>query len=138
MPGKGLDRETDPQTTYAANLKRFVHEARAAGAIPILVTPMVRRNFTPEGTVQMELAPWAEATRNVAKDMQVPLVDLNARSAELMKTLGPEKASKIDPEPKEPGRADHTHLSKLGAELIAGLVADELKQAEPDLAKLLK
>src|SRR5262245_51357511 len=45
-PGKGPDRETDPATTYRANLTRYLEEARAAGAIPILVTSIVRRNLT--------------------------------------------------------------------------------------------
>src|SRR5205085_1137739 len=37
MPGKGPERETDPKTTYPENLARFVDEARAIGAVPILV-----------------------------------------------------------------------------------------------------
>src|ERR1700729_2045488 len=47
-PGKGLERETDPQTTYRANLARYVDEARAAGAKPVLVTSIVRRVFQPD------------------------------------------------------------------------------------------
>src|SRR5205823_4923699 len=43
MPGKGPDRETDPQTTYREYLARYVDEARAAGAQPVLVTSMTRR-----------------------------------------------------------------------------------------------
>ena len=43
MPGKGPNRETDPETTYRENLIRFVQEARAIGAQPILVTSMARR-----------------------------------------------------------------------------------------------
>src|SRR5947209_12912404 len=46
VPGKGPDRETDAKTTYRENMARYVDEARAAGAIPILVTSIVRRNFT--------------------------------------------------------------------------------------------
>jgi lysophospholipase L1-like esterase len=138
MPGKGPERETDPQSTYPANLARYVHEARAAGAIPILITPMVRRNFMPDGTVRMELAPWADAARKVAKEKQAPLVDLNALSAELVAKLGPDKAAEFNPESKEPGTTDRTHLSKRGAEVFARIIADELKQAEPNLAKLLK
>jgi len=38
MPGKGPDRETDPETTYAANMRRYIQEARAAGARPVIVT----------------------------------------------------------------------------------------------------
>jgi len=86
----------------------------------------------------MELAPWADAVRKVAKEKQVPLVDLNARSAELVNKLGETKASEFDPAPKEPGATDRTHLNKRGAEVFAQIVADELKRVEPELAKLLK
>src|ERR1700710_542658 len=43
-PGKGPDRETDPSTTFTENMGRYVDEARAMGAQPILVTSLVRRN----------------------------------------------------------------------------------------------
>lgn len=38
-------RHTDPGTTFDANLTRFVNEARAKGAIPVLFNSIVRRNF---------------------------------------------------------------------------------------------
>src|ERR1035437_5856643 len=47
-PGKGPDRATDPKTTFRENMTRYVDEARAAGATPVLVTSIVRRNFSPE------------------------------------------------------------------------------------------
>src|SRR5689334_1342707 len=54
VPGKGPDRETDVKTTYRENIARYIDEARAAGAIPILVTSIVRRNFTPEGKIKAD------------------------------------------------------------------------------------
>jgi lysophospholipase L1-like esterase len=138
MPGKGPERETDPMTTYPENLTRFVDEARAAGAVPILVTPMVRRNFTKEGTIRRELEPYAQAMTKVAREKKVLLVDLHARSAALLEKLGPEKAAELDPKSEDPNKKDHTHLSPKGAEIIAPLVAEELKKVEPKLAKLLK
>ena len=138
MPGKGPARETDPSSTYPANLIRYVAEARAAGATPILVTPIVRRIFNPDGTLRMELAPWADAVRKVAQEQRVPLVDLNKLSAALVTKLGPEKSAEFDPISKEPGKSDRTHLSPRGAEVFAKIVAEELKQIEPKFASLLK
>jgi len=43
QPGKGPERETDPNTTYRANLERYVDEVRASGGTPVLVTSIVRR-----------------------------------------------------------------------------------------------
>src|SRR6185503_21064241 len=45
QPGKGPERETDPATTFPANMARYVDDVRAIGATPILVTSLVRRTF---------------------------------------------------------------------------------------------
>jgi hypothetical protein len=60
MPGKGPERETDPNTTYREYLSRYVDEARAAGAKPILVTSMTRRNFS-GGKIKSDLVPYVAA-----------------------------------------------------------------------------
>jgi pectinesterase len=38
-------RHTDPGSTFDANLARFVNETRAKGGIPVIMNPVVRRNF---------------------------------------------------------------------------------------------
>ena len=55
QPGKGPERETDPATTFPANMARYVDEVRAIGATPILVTSLVRRTFNETGTRDSEL-----------------------------------------------------------------------------------
>ena len=45
QPGKGPERETDPNTTYRENMKRYVTEARAAGMTPVLVTSLTAPEF---------------------------------------------------------------------------------------------
>ena len=68
-PGKGPERETDPKTTYRANLIRYIDEARSLGAKPVLVTSIVRRNFNTEGKLKVDsLEPYViEATRAIAR-----------------------------------------------------------------------
>src|SRR5207248_29718 len=79
IAGKGPERETDPATTYRANLERYIEEARAIGAKPVLVTSIVRRLFDADGKFRPDtLVPYAEATRQVAREKNVPLVDLYA------------------------------------------------------------
>lgn len=136
MPGKGPNRETDPETTYRANLIRFVRESRAIGAQPILVTSMARRTFD-NGKIRGELKPWADAMRRVAVDEKVPLVDLFARSIEHLEKIGQATSDQYNP-PAKKGKTDHTHLNGKGAEVMAGIIADEVYKAAPDLAKLLK
>jgi lysophospholipase L1-like esterase len=138
MPGKGPDRETDPKTTYRAFLARYVEEARAAGARPVLITPMTRRLFTREGKIKSDLGPYVEAVKALAQEKKVPLVDLHARSIELLDKLGPEAAAELNPPSKEPGKSDRTHLSAKGAEVMGKLVAEALRRAEPELAQNLR
>lgn len=139
QPGKGPERESDAKTTFRENLARYVSEARAVGAKPVLVTSLTRRTFNAQGKIQPDLlADYAEATRAVAAEEKVPLLDLNARSIEQMNQLGPEAAAAFDPKTKDPAKPDRTHLSAKGSEEIAKLVADEIHMRVPELAKLLK
>jgi lysophospholipase L1-like esterase len=136
MPGKGPDRETDPGTTYRANLIHFVEEARAAGAQPILVTSIPRRTFR-DGKLVGELAPYVEAMRAVAADKKVPLADLYARSVEAIERLGPKASEELSPIGKD-GKRDHTHLAQPGKELTARLLVAELRQVTPELTPLFR
>ena len=136
MPGKGPKRETDPETTYRQNLIRFIEEARAIGAKPILVTSLARRTFD-NGKIRGELKPWADAARKVATEQQVPCVDLFVRSVDLHNQLGPTASDVFNP-PGKDGKADHTHLNAHGAGVIANIIAEELRKVAPEFVKLLK
>lgn len=81
------ERWTEETTEFPDNLRRFVKEARAAGAVPVLVTPLSRREFR-DGRLLNTLASWSEQVRKVAREMKVPLLDLNARSAERIQQIG--------------------------------------------------
>jgi lysophospholipase L1-like esterase len=136
MPGKGPNRETDPATTYRQNLIRYIAEARAIGAQPIIVTSLTRRIFSGD-KIRGELKPWADAATKVAAEREVPLVDLFTRSVELHNKLGPVESAVFNP-PSKTGGTDGSHLNEHGAKVIAGIIAEELRKVAPDLAKLLK
>ena len=155
QPGKGPKLETDAKTTFRENLTRYVAEARAIGAKPVLVTSLTRRNFNREGKIdpahlesfgnaeqgtrmQDFLGDYVEGTKAVAAAQKVPLLDLNARSIEQMNRMGPKAAEVFDPKVKDPAQPDKTHLSPKGAEETAGLVVDEIRKDVPELAELLK
>jgi lysophospholipase L1-like esterase len=97
QPGKP-GRSTDLATEFPANLKRYVAESRAAGAVPVLVTPLTRRQFR-GGRLIDDLRPWAETTRRVAAEMQVPLVDLHERSSSAVQAMGAAAATRLAQRP---------------------------------------
>src|SRR5690606_284311 len=129
MKGKGPARETDPKTTFRENLVRYLGEARAIGAQPILVTSVTRRNFR-DGMLYDQLADYAGATRAVAKAEQVPLVDLHAVSVAAVTTLG--EAGSAEFGPMKNGKRDNTHFSPAGARWAADLVIAELRRVLPE------
>ncbi|MBN2129954.1 MAG: rhamnogalacturonan acetylesterase [Sedimentisphaerales bacterium] len=134
MPGKGPARETDPNTTYRQYMSRYVDESRAAGAAPVLITSMTRRNFR-DGKIVSLLGAYAQAVRDLAREKDVPLVDLHTASIELLNQLGPAESETLGPMAN--GRRDRTHLSDEGKTVFAALVADLLSQAVPNLAARL-
>ena len=139
QPGKGAARETDPATTYPQFMGRYVDEARASGAKPILVTSLARRIFKDGKIVGEDLAPYAQAVRKLAAEKKVPLLDLHARSIAQLEAIGPQTAAAYDYQAPDadPNKPDRTHLSLLGAAATAQLVADGLQQIAPELKPYL-
>jgi len=144
QPGKGPERETDPATTFPANMARYVDDVRAIGATPILVTSLIRRTFKesrnlgdsePAGLVST-LGPWVEAVRRVSIEKRVPLVDLDASSRALCERLGPVQCAGFNVK-TDAGTWDTTHLDAAGSAAFARLVVDGLRDAVPALAPYL-
>lgn len=128
------ERYAPAATLYRDNLLRMIWEARGHGLVPVLVTPPVRRSF--DGTrVKADFAAYSEVMRALVSSTGTPLLDLEARSADLLQRLGPDGSRRLylhyTPEDKAPGFPkgvdDDTHFSELGARAMAELVAQELK-----------
>ncbi len=138
VPGKGPDRETDARTTYRQNLIRYMEEARAIGAQPVLVTSIVRRNFAPDGKFQPDsLAPYVEEVRNLAAGRQAPLIDLYALTLAQAEKLGPEGCVEIDALDAA-GKRDHTHLGPKGQQEIGAMCAAAAAKVIPALRPYLR
>jgi hypothetical protein len=67
----------------------------------------------------------------------VPLVDLYARSTEVLECLGPEATESWNPV-GEDGNRDHTHLSPTGQAETARLLVAELRKVAPELVPYLR
>jgi len=138
-PGKGPERETDPKTTFYANMKAYVLEAKAAGATPVLVTPMESRKYDKDGKLVHSLDGYAEAIRKVGADTGVAVIDLYAKSTEYLDTLTQAQADELDHvDPTMPKVVDRTHLNRKGSAVFGALVAEGLTTAVPGLAKSVR
>jgi pectinesterase len=137
-PGKGPERETDPNTTFRDNLARYVDEARAAGAKPVLVTSIVRRVFSADGKFKPDtLVPYAEAARRLAAEKNVPLMDMYELTRKQAETLGPAGVAEINPVSKD-GKPDATHLNPKGQREIGRIAALEFTRVVPAMRPYLR
>jgi lysophospholipase L1-like esterase len=128
-PGKGADRETDPATTYRANLIRYVDEARAAGAVPVLATSIVRRNLTADARVIVDAnLPYVEEVRRLGAARQVPVMDLYARTLRQCEELGRAGCDALGGTAAD-GTLDTTHLGPSGQREVGALAAVEFLRA---------
>ncbi len=160
------DRHTDPGTTFDANLRRFVEETRAKGGIPVLFNSIVRRNFfhNPNAVTDDDLrrekvegtalegdslidthGAYLESPRRVAAELDVPFVDLNRLTHDLVQGMGREASKSLfcwvpantyAACPK--GRQDNTHLNIYGARRVARLAVNALAEAVPALKPYIR
>ncbi len=139
-----VDRYTTP-AEYRANLSRFIAESRNKSANPILLTPVARRKFDVQGQVVETHAEYAEIVRQVAKETNTPLIDLDRKSQALLQQLGPEQSKLLylqlapGEHPNYPkGKDDNTHFNELGARKMAQLVLAEIKALQLPLAERIR
>ncbi|HET7897702.1 MAG TPA: rhamnogalacturonan acetylesterase, partial [Flavisolibacter sp.] len=119
---------------YTSLLTRYVTEARAKKAYPVLLTPVARRKFDSTGRIQGTHDQYSTLVREVARKNNVPLIDLDVKSQALLQQYGPETSkllfNHLQPgeHPNYPeGKIDDTHFSELGARKMAELVLAEVR-----------
>jgi unsaturated rhamnogalacturonyl hydrolase len=138
-------RYAEAHTDYKANLMRFVQDARAREAIPILITPVCRRRFDDTGKFYDVHGDYPAVVREVGAQENVSVIDLNRMSFELFSKLGQDATERLflRAAPKEfsaipDGKKDDTHFNSVGAEEVAKLVVAGLRGLDLPLVKFLK
>jgi lysophospholipase L1-like esterase len=137
-------RHTDPETTFAAQLKQYIAEVSAIGAVPVIVTPLSRRTFV-DGKVKEDLNEYAAAARRVAAEEGITCIDLNVLSTKLLNTMTQEEADTFDAVGHADAKAenskaplDRTHLNDKGKAVFGRMVADQLIRTQVELGPDVK
>ncbi len=112
--------------TYGWYLRRYIRDARAKGAIPV-VCSLVPRKIWKDAHIARNKDSYAGWAEEVARQEGAGFIDLNERVAGRYDALGPEKVEALFADP-------HTHTSRAGAELNADCVIEGLKALDPDPA----
>jgi lysophospholipase L1-like esterase len=125
---------------FKANLIRYVNETRAKKAVAVLITPVARRKFDSTGHIVGTHEVYSQIVRDVAKQLNVPLIDLDKKSQALLQQLGSENSkflyNHLQPgeNPNYPdGKADDTHFNELGARKMAQLILEGIKEQRLEL-----
>lgn len=137
---KYKDRYT-PVPDYILNLEAFIKGSRAKGAKPVLITPVTRMRFDKEGNIQETHKEYSAAVIETGRMHNVPVIDLDKKSRDLLQSLGPEQSQLLfmqlaqGEHPNYPeGQKDNTHFNEYGARLIAQLVLQGIKELDLDIA----
>ena len=133
------DRHTDVGTTFDAHLAQYVIETKAKGATPVLMSPVVRRNFQGDTLVDTHGA-YRLVAEKVARQYGAVYVNANAITHDIEQRLGPDVSRKLHMwvEPgkyswAKDGRKDDTHYNIYGAHVVAAALAKALGDAVPAL-----
>lgn len=121
---------------YSDRLRRFVRETRERGATAVLCTSVERRRFD-GSTVTPTHGDYPNAVRDLARELDAPLIDLTVFTTWLYEDLGPSTSTSLlshfspDEAPGWPdGLADDTHFRLDGARRVAAFVARSLRAIE--------
>ena len=136
-PGKeGRSTTIDEFRSY---MTKYVDDVFAIDAKPVLVTPLVRRQFKDKNNpnrIVSSLEAQAAVVREIAREKNIPLIELHDRSKAVCEKLGPRGCEEFSPV-KDNGNFDGTHLNEKGHVLFGRLVADEVRKTVPELAPLI-
>ncbi|NOT48888.1 MAG: rhamnogalacturonan acetylesterase [Acidobacteria bacterium] len=138
------ERYTPPEE-YQKNLIRFVEDVRAKGGKPVLMTPVMRRRFDKDGKFYDTHGEYPGIARAVAREYKAPLIDMHRSSEVVIVKYGVEDSKKLflqlrpGENPNYPnGVDDNTHFSPLGADEMAKLAVEGIRENKLKLRKYLK
>jgi len=118
------DKATNALAAYKLNLKKIVARTRELGGTPVLVTSMERKSCVERDT----LAGYPQTVRDVAKEENCALIDLNAMSRIFYQALGADLDKAFQ---------DGTHHNNYGSYELAKCVVEGIKQDKLPLAKFI-
>ena len=128
---KEKGEDVGPFSSYKSDLKMFVSKARQRRGVPVLVTPVQRRTFDKEGKITNSHGDYPAAVRQLAKELNVPLIDLNQMSKLLYEAWGPEKSAIAFKE------GDGTHHNNYGSYELAKCIVEGIRANKLGIVKYL-
>ena len=131
--------------SYQDNLRLYISTVREMGAIPVLFTPVARRNFDENGVLdETTHGEYPAAMKAVAAETGTVLIDMETATLDWIREAGDTASRayfmwlKPGENPAYPeGRSDNTHSNPRGARRNCEIVSDSLRVRLPELAPYL-
>ena len=131
--------------TYKQYLAMYVDGAKQRGAIPVLVTPMCRRNYDSTGKFINDFTAYADTMKQLATEKAAKLLDLNAKSIAWYNTIGAPATEAVflwlqpGVYPNFPnGVQDRTHFQEYGAGQMARFVTQGIEELNLGIKSFIK
>lgn len=80
-------RYTDPKTTFRSYLKQYIEGARKKNAIPVLVTPTPRLDYS-NGVFQNDFSEYCAAIKALGQETNTPVIDLQTMALAYYQSIG--------------------------------------------------
>ena len=145
-----LDNDTyEVVYSFGWYLKKMIDDVREKGATPILVS-LTPRNEWPGGKIERRDDSYGKWYREIVEETGVEFIDMHNISADFLdkkfavkrlpanQDKARRKVAKIKEKAGRYFKKDHTHASKLGAQMNAQSFARGLRLGNSELAKYLK
>lgn len=126
-----LTGEHEVVHSYGWYLRKVIKEAKEKGAIPVVMSPIPRNDWT-DGKLFRNDKSYGGWAKQVAEEEGVTFINLNERMVNALNPIGEEKVT---------GtyfyKRDHTHTSARGALLSASLISEGLAASDNELKTYL-
>ncbi len=107
-----------------------IQTTRKQGGIPVLITPVQRRNFDEQGKVVNSHKDYPDAVRETAEEFNVPLIDLHEMSARLYETFGPDRSVVLFSKPEDGTHHNNYGSYQLAQCIVQGIIDNQLEISE--------
>ena len=118
--------------SYEWYMTQFINGAKAKGATPILVTTVIGMNAynSSSGRFTNSYTDYCNACKNLASKYSIPCIDLNTIMVNHYNSVGYNTALSYHLKGAVQGSTDGTHFCEKGANIVAGLVAQAIKNQQ--------
>ena len=139
------DNTYSTEDFYKSNMKKMVDDVRAKGANPIIMSPIRRCVFDSPTQVRNSYRGYPALNQQLAKDLNVPFIDMSEMVANLMISVGERYAQQFlyyyatseEYSNIKSDQADQVHLQMNGANAFGRIITEQMRAHSDTTVKRL-